>query len=85
LEFKSNGYEVSEHGLNRILGRIKQGKIGSIDEVIDAMNTGTKYVDTVNGGTVIYKNGISIHITEDGFVKTVIGNAKVKSTWEVVK
>ena len=83
--FKSNGYEISEHGLNRILGRINQGKISSIDEVIDVLNTGTKYIDTVNGGTVLFKNGISIHIAEDGFVKTVIGKAKVKSTWEVIE
>ena len=48
------------------------------------MKSGTKYVDTVNGGTVLYKNGISIHIAEDGFIKTVIGNAKIKSTWEVI-
>ena len=43
--FKSNGYEISEHGLNRILGRINQGKISSIDEVIDVLNTGTKYME----------------------------------------
>lgn len=83
--FENNGYEVSEHGLNRILGRINQGKIASVDEVVDALQTGIKYSDTVNGGIVIFKDGISIYIAEDGFVKTVIGNAKVKSTWEVMK
>lgn len=39
---------------------------------------------TVNVGTILFKNGISIHIAEDGFVKTVIGKAKVKSTWEAM-
>lgn len=39
--FKNSGYEVSEHGLNRI----------------------------------------SVQVAEDGFVKTIIGNAKIKSTW----
>ena len=82
--FKNNGYEISEHGLNRILDRINQGKIGSIEEVLDVMKSGTKYVDTVNGGTVLYKNKISIHIADDGFIKTVIGNAKIKSTWEIM-
>ena len=82
--FKIKGYEVSEHGLNRILSRITQGKIGSIEEVLDVMESGTKYIDTVNGGIVVYKNKISIHITEDGFIKTVIGNAKIKSTWEIM-
>ncbi len=38
--FENNGYDISEHGLNRILGSINQGKIGSIDEVLDALNTG---------------------------------------------
>ncbi len=82
--FKIKGYEVSEHGLNRILGRINQGKIGSIEEVLGVMESGTKYIDTVNGGIIVYKNKISIHITEDGFIKTVIGNAKIKSTWEIM-
>ena len=82
--FKNNGYEISEHGLNRVLGRINQGKIGSIEDVLDVLATGTKYRDTVNGGTILFKNSISIHIAEDGFVKTVIGKAKVKSTWEVI-
>ena len=83
--FIDNGYEVSEHGLNRILGRINQGKISSIEEIVDVLKTGTKYTDTVNGGTVIFKNGISVHIAEDNFIKTVIGNAKIKSTWEIVE
>ena len=48
------------------------------------MESGTKYIDTVNGGIIVYKNKISIHITEDGFIKTVIGNAKIKSTWEIM-
>ena len=48
------------------------------------MESGTKYIDTVNRGVVVYKNKISIHITEDGFIKTVIGNAKIKSTWEIM-
>ena len=82
--FKNNGYEISEHGLNRILGRINQGKISSIEEVLDVLKNGTRYKDTVNGGIILYKNGISIHIADDGFIKTVIGKAKVKSTWEVV-
>ena len=38
-----------------------------------------------NGGIVLFKNGISIHIAEDGFVKTVIGKAKDKSTWEMIE
>ena len=83
--FIDNGYEVSEHGLNRILGRINQGKISSIEEIVDVLKTGTKYTDTVNGGTVIFKNGISVHIAEDNFIKTVIGNAKIKSAWEIVE
>ena len=83
--FKNEGYELSEHSLNRILGRVNQGKISSIDEVLNTLRKGTKYIDTVNGGTVVYKGGISVHIADDGTIKTVIGNAKIKSTWEVLK
>jgi len=83
--FQKNGYEIGEHGLNRIFGRINQGKIESVDQVLDVLKTGTKYSDTVEGGTVIFKNGISIHIAEDGFIKSVIGEAKVKTTWEIIE
>ena len=82
--FQNNGYEIGEHGLNRIFGRINQGKIESLDQVLDALKTGVKYTDTVEGGTVIFQDGVSIHITEDGFIKTVIGEAKVKPTWEII-
>ena len=83
--FKAKNYELSEHSLNRIMGRINQGQIGSINDVLDALESGTKYIDTMNGGIVMFKDGISIHIAEDGIIKTVIGNAKVKSTWEVIE
>ena len=83
--FNDKGYRISEHGLNRILGRINQGKIDSINSILDVLNTGTKYIDTINGGTVIFKDGISVHIAEDGFIKTVIGGAKIKSTWEWIE
>ena len=76
---------MTEHALNKIVGRIKQGKIKSVDEVLDALKTGEKYRDTIEGGTVVFKNGISIHFSDDGFIKTVIGHAKVKSTWEIIK
>lgn len=71
--------------MNRILGRINQGKISSIDAVLDTLNNGTKYLDTVNGGYVIFKDGISIHVANDGFIKTIIGKAKIKETWELIK
>lgn len=35
--------------------------------------------------TVLFKDGISVHIADDGTIKTVIGKAKIKSTWEVVE
>ena len=48
--FQENGYEIGEHGLNRIFGRINQGKIESVDQVFDVLKTGTKYSDTVEIG-----------------------------------
>ena len=80
--FYSKGYHIGEHGINRILGRIKQGRISSVEEIFDVLATGKKYSDTINGGIVIFKNGISIHVSDDGFIKTVIGEAKIKPTWE---
>ncbi|ENJ9654215.1 hypothetical protein AB2T14_001838 [Clostridium botulinum] len=37
--FKNNGYDIGEHGLNRIFGRINQGKIQSVDQVFDVLDT----------------------------------------------
>lgn len=83
--FKNNGFDIGEHALCRMFNRINQGKIESVDDVIDVLKTGTKYADTIEGGTVIFKNGVSIHLAEDGFIKTIIGDAHVKSTWEIIK
>ena len=39
----------------------------------------------VNGGIVLFKNGVSVHISDDGFIKTVVGKAKIIDTWELIK
>ena len=83
--FKDNGYEASEHALNRIFGRINQGKIKSIEQVVDVLKTGTTYEDTLNGGLIKFKDRVAIAISDDGVIKTVIGEAKVKPSWEEVK
>lgn len=67
-----------------MFNRINQGKISSVEEVFDVLNSGTKYKDTVQGGIVMFKNGVSVHIADDGFIKTIVGNAKVKETWEII-
>ncbi|MGJ7045151.1 hypothetical protein [Thermoanaerobacterium thermosulfurigenes] len=38
--FKENGYNFTEHALNRILGRMGQGKIFSIEDVLDTLTNG---------------------------------------------
>ncbi len=68
-----------------MLGRIDQGKIQSVDEAMNILETGVKYADTEKGGIVLFKNNISIHIADDGFIKTIVGNAHVKSTWELIE
>lgn len=83
--FQKQGYDIGEHGLNRIFGRINQGKINSMDQVFDVLKNGTKYTDAARGGTVVFKDGVSVHIAENGYIKTVIGNNNVKSTWELIK
>ena len=82
---KAAGYESSEHALNRIIGRINQGKIMSMEQVLDTLTTGKQYYDTVFGGTILYKDGVAISISDDNVIRTVIGNAKVKSTWKEKK
>ncbi len=71
--FDKNGF----HNNGRTLGYITEEKDG-------VLKTGTKYADTVNGGIVIFKNKVSIHLAENGIIKTIIGDAHIKSTWEVI-
>ena len=84
-KFKEHGFEITEHALNCVLGRINQGKIADIEAVLDVLQTGKKYRDTIEGGVIIFKNKIAIAFSEDGVIKTVIGNAVIKPSWEEIK
>ena len=57
----------------------------SMEQVLDTLTTGKQYYDTVFGGTILYKDGVAISISDDNVIRTVIGNAKVKSTWKEKK
>ena len=82
---KADGYTASEHALNRILGRINQGRIGTMEDVLAALRDGVRYRDTVNGGMVLFQNGVAIHLSNDGVIKTVTGGSKIKPTWEELR
>ena len=82
---RQHGFNATEHALNRILGRINQGKVGSFNDVIDVLKNGQRFKDTIEGGTVLFKNGIAVHCSPDGYIKTVTGKSKIKSTWEEIE
>jgi hypothetical protein len=83
--FKEHGYNFREHALNRVLGRIGQGKILSKEDVLDVLNNGKKYQEP-DGTIVRFKNNISVHIAKDnGDIKTVIARKKPKPDWREIE
>ena len=80
--FYDQGYTMREHALNRILGRTKQGKIASPEQVLDILREGTRFKDPIYDNIIIYKDEISIPIDkDDGAIITVIGDSKIKPEW----
>ncbi|ADL69937.1 hypothetical protein Tthe_2481 [Thermoanaerobacterium thermosaccharolyticum DSM 571] len=83
--FKENGYNFTEHALNRILGRMGQGKIFSIEDVLDTLTNGKKYQEP-DGTIVRFKNNLSVHIAKDnGDIKTVIARKRPKPDWREIE
>ncbi|MDI3481660.1 MAG: hypothetical protein PWQ97_1315 [Tepidanaerobacteraceae bacterium] len=82
--FKEHGYNFTEHALNRLLGRMGQGKILSKEDVLDALSNGKIYQE-FDGTIVRFKNDISVHIAKDnGDIKTVIARKKPKTDWREI-
>ena len=84
--FYDQGYTMSEHALNRILGRTKQGKIISPEQVLDILRKGTRFEDPIHDNIVVYKDEITIPIDKnDGTIITVIGKSKIQPKWRPLK
>ena len=84
--FYDQGYKMREHALNRILGRTKQGKIVSPEQVLDILRKGTRFEDPIHDNIVVYKDGITIPIDKsDGAIITVIGESTIKPEWRPSK
>ena len=80
--FYDQGYTMSEHALNRILGRTKQGKIASPNQVLDILRRGTRFEDPIHDNIVVYKDEITIPIDKnDETIITVIGESTIKPEW----
>ncbi|MDR1020489.1 MAG: hypothetical protein LBL73_07010, partial [Synergistaceae bacterium] len=85
-ELREYGATSSEHALNKLSGRLNSSdpsyNIASIGDVIDAYQNGDIYVDPSHEGTVRLKNGIAVHLSKNGIIKTVTRVKKAKSTWQ---
>lgn len=53
---------MSEHALNRIVGRIMQGRLKNFDVILKMLTEGKDYVEP-DGTLVKYLDNISIHLT----------------------
>lgn len=81
--FSLHGYQLSEHALNNILGRINQGRIPSKEAVLELLESPVRFKEP-NGILVKYIEGLSAHINpETGVIITVVPRKKPKSDWKV--
>lgn len=70
--FSGHGVLFTEHGLNRLEGRIQGGRILNRETVLDVIRDGQRYLDA-KGNETRYKDGISVHFgKKDGVVLSVI-------------
>lgn len=83
--FYSHGHEMSEHALNRIIGRMMQGRLESLDVILKVLTDGQEYIEP-NGTLVKYLNNISVHLSpKEKIIKSVVPRAKgPKPEWEEV-
>jgi SPP1 gp7 family putative phage head morphogenesis protein len=82
--FKAAGFHMTEHSLNRVLGRIQQGRLPDVQTILDTMRNGKTYVEP-DGTVVKFGNGVSVHFADDNFdVKSVVPNKKPKKDWREV-
>ncbi len=58
--FRDHGIEVSEHALNRFIGRQDRGI--SFNGVVDSYKNGTTFSDPLHGTEIRFKNGIAVSL-----------------------
>jgi hypothetical protein len=82
--FSLHGYQLSEHALNNVLGRINQKRISNKEDVLELLEAPIKFKEP-NGILVKFANGLSVHINpQTNVIITVIPRKKPKNDWEVV-
>lgn len=83
--FSLHGYQLSEHVLNKILGRIAQGRIPNRESVLELLESPVRFKEP-DGTLVKFINGLSAHIDpKTNIVITITPRKKPKKDWEVVK
>jgi hypothetical protein len=80
---KAHGFTPKEHSLNRIVGRIAQGRLPDMKSIILVAISGNTY-RTTSGTIAKYDNGISVHFNEKGEIVTVTPRKRVPDTWELI-
>lgn len=79
--FRSEGFTFTEHALNESIGRVQQGRLPSMEAILDTLRNGKVYLEA-EGSTLRYGNGVSIHFSsETGRVKSVVPRKKPKDSW----
>jgi hypothetical protein len=77
---QETGFITSEHAANQLVGRLQQGRISSLNEVVNAIKSGTQYIET-NGNTVYYGNNLSVHINSKNIIESVVPRKSPKTDW----
>ncbi len=59
---KNNGYLVNRHAVPRIVQRINQGKISSVEKILEVLKKGHLYYDPVENNYVRYADNVAVII-----------------------
>ena len=80
--FSLHGYQLNEHGLGKVLGRIEQGRISNREAVLDLLESPVRFSEP-DGTLVKLSGGLSAHIDpKTNIVITVTPRKKPRKDWK---
>lgn len=85
-DFRKEGYEFTDHSLNRFLGQ-KSGKgkkIFSKDDLLDVLNSKVNYLDDTDRTVKHYSGVAVVQNKETKEVVTIVARANPKEGWESI-
>ncbi len=79
--FQESGVNITEHGLNRVIGRANRGV--TVENTIDTYKTGKLYYDPQENTYIKFKDGVAVSFDiNSGKIVNVQTQSKPTGRWE---